>query len=839
MLGAVFGFVGFSALAGLLVTIGVTPALAVSSVTASSSIGVFESLPEFISIGQLQQRNQLYATAGGKQVAFATLYDQNRVNLKWADVSENLKKAAVDGEDRRFYEHGGVDLTSIVRAGFGTVSGGSLGAGGGGSTLTMQLVKNIKLAQAQNEPDLKKQQQEIKDATDTSISRKLQEMKLAIGLEKKYTKDEILLAYLNIAYFGDQAYGVEAAAEHYYNKSAKDLTPVEAASLIAIVQYPTTRNLASPKNYDANVARRNVILSSMKQEGDITQKYYDQAIATKPGSYVKLTRPTQGCAAVTWPGAQNFCDYVQRNVKNYAFLGANATEREKNWQTGGYKIYTSLNLDLTANAKAQIDSYAPNTETRFDLGGVVDSVQPGTGRVIVMAQNKNYVQGSGDSTQTSLNFSADEAYGNSGGFQTGSTYKAFTLLDWVKEGHGLNEYVNATPRTFPQMTQCGSTIGTQGYTPKNDEGYIRGNMSVATATALSVNVAYVAMAQELDLCNIADVAKSLGVHPAKTGATLEANPSSVLGTNYIAPLTMASAYAGIANNGVYCAPIVVDKAVDSTGKDLGGQPKDCKQAVSADVAHAAVYALKGTLTGGGTAVGARPFNGPQMFAKTGTTDAADQIWLIGSTTALTTVTWMGNIEGKQSLRTVYGPHGAYASSRAALFNSIQTINNTVFPGGDFVDPTSSTLIGNGVPVPSLVGQDAQTAQSTLANAGLTYVDGGAQASSLPAGQVSATDPAGGTTVAKGSQITVFTSDGSQASTVPDVTGKKLKDALGDISGAGFDASKVTENFVKGDDGDRCKVQSSTPSGGSSAAKDTVINLVVGGGKSGKDPGNCS
>ncbi|MCU1529612.1 MAG: hypothetical protein JWP75_3375, partial [Frondihabitans sp.] len=310
MLGALFGFVGFAALAGLLVTIGVTPALAVSSVTASSSIGIFQSLPEYISIGQLQQRNTLYGQQGGKEKAFATIYSQNRVNLKWDEVSPYLKNAAVAGEDKRFYEHGGVDLTSLVRAAIGSIAGGSLGDSGGGSTLTMQLVRNIRLAQAQDIKDPTKQAAAVADAKEVTVGRKLQEMKYAIGLEKKYTKDQILLAYLNIAYFGDQAYGVQAAAQHYYDKNAKDLTPAEAASLIAIVQNPTSRDLATSKNYAQNVARRNVILTSMNQQGYLNAKDTNVAIHQSPASYVKLTPATQGCAAVTWPGAQQFCDYV-------------------------------------------------------------------------------------------------------------------------------------------------------------------------------------------------------------------------------------------------------------------------------------------------------------------------------------------------------------------------------------------------------------------------------------------------------------------------------------------------------------------------------------------------
>ncbi|GAA4677076.1 transglycosylase domain-containing protein [Frondihabitans cladoniiphilus] len=850
VLGAVLGFVGFSAIAGLLVTIGVTPALAVGSVTASSSIGIFNNLPEYISIGQLQQRNTLYAQQGGKQVEFATLYDQNRVNLKWDDVSVNLKNAAVDGEDRRFYEHGGVDLTSIVRAGLGTVSGRELGAGGGGSTLTMQLVKNIRLAQAQNISNAADRASAVQDATDETVSRKLQEMKLAIGLEKKYTKDQILLAYLNIAYFGDQAYGVEAAAEHYYNKTAKDLSPVEAASLIAIVQYPTSRNLSTPKNYDANVARRNVILASMLQEKSITKTDYDAAVAAKPGDYVVLTPPTNGCAAVTWPGAQYFCDYVQQNVKNFSFLGSDASTREKNWKTGGYQVHTTLNLDLTASAKGQLDSYAPNTESRFALGSVVDSIEPSTGRIVVMAQNKTYSQVEGDSTATAINYSTDQAYGSSQGFQTGSTYKLFTLVDWLNKGHGLYETVNATRRPITPMTTCGVTRSTvssafpSGYNPKNDEINLGGTMNILTATADSVNVAYVAMAQELDLCDIRTTAESMGVHLADERKTKELSdtPASVLGTNNIAPLTMASAYATIANGGKYCAPIMVDKAIGPNGNELAGQSQDCKQVVSPDVAAAVVNAMQGVFTHG-TAVGAKPNDSIPQFGKTGTTNNADQIWLIGSSTALTTVVWMGDTSGKQtSLRLKSSPNHrgtTYAASRSAFFKAVQTVNDTVYKGGAFPTVSQAMLRGNGISVPDVSGQTSDQAQATLKSAGLNYTDGGTQAGSQPAGDAQSSSPGAGSIVSKGAYITVYSSDGSQAASVPTVTGQPLKSALSSIQSSGFDPTKVTVTFAQGQNNAQCSVLSSTPSGGSSASKDTAIALQVSGTTDGKDPGTCS
>jgi len=849
VLGAVFGFVGFSALAGLLVTIGVTPALAVSSVTASSSIGVFQSLPEYISIGQLQQRNTLYGTHGGKEIPFATIYAQNRVNLKWNEVSVNLKHAVVAGEDKRFYQHGGVDLTSLVRAAVGSIAGGGLGDSGGGSTLTMQLVRNIKLAQAQDIKDPKQQAAAITAAKAVTISRKLQEMKLAIGLEKKYTKDQILLAYLNIAYFGDQAYGVQAAAQHYYNKNASDLTADEAASLIAIVQYPTSRDLSTPKNYAANVARRNVILKSMYSQGYIKQAELTSSLAASPGKYVHLTPATQGCAAVSW-GAQQFCDYVTspEMIKTYTFLGDTPKARTAAWTTGGIKLHTTINLDLTASAKGKIQSYAPANYASFQLGGVVDSVEPSTGRVVVMAQNKDLTTDSGASATgptTYLNYSVDTKFGSAQGFQVGSTYKLFTLLDWLAKGHGLNEFVNATPRPFPTMTSGGQSISTidstfpYGYKPKNDEGYISGYMTVNTATAESVNVAYISMAQQLDLQDIRSTAESLGVHTAN-GAQLSATPASVLGTNNIAPLTMASAYAAVANQGKLCNEIIVDKATLPDGSTVTGQQKSCKQVIDPNVAAAAISALQGVFSFG-TAAGALPDSQPE-FGKTGTTDDADQIWLDGSSTALTTVTWMGDTSGQRhSLRQYYSPltGGLLSVSRASLFRAVQGVNNTVYKGMAFPTPTASLQTGTGINVPALVGSTSASAQTLLSGVGLTFVDGGTQASAAPAGQVISSSPAGGSLVPKGSSVTVYTSDGTGAGTVPTITGASLKDAKNALQGAGFDTSKLSITFVKSADNASCTVIAANPADGTSTAKTTTIALNVGGGAKGTDPGNCS
>jgi len=711
-------------------------------------------------------------------------------------------------------------------------------------------VRNIRLAEAQGLTG-DEQAKAIKEAKEVSIDRKLQEMKFAIGLEKKYSKDDILLAYLNIAYFGDQAYGVQAAAQHYFDKPASDLNPYQAASLIAMVQYPEKRNLGTPDNYKDNVDRRNVILASMLKEGYIDQAAYDTSVAADPAEYVVLTQPTQGCTAVTASGAQQFCDYVKKSIKDLPSLGATPEERLENWTTGGYRVYTTINLDLTASARTQIDRYAPPTETALLLGSAVNSVEAGTGRVVVMAQNRNLNEDPEvtDPNVTALNYSTDKPYGGSSGFQTGSTYKPFTLIDWLQNGHGLSESVNGRPRPFTPMTFGGESLSTvssdfpQGFAPKNDDGGNPGYVTAQRATALSINTAYAAMAQKLDLRDIRDVAASLGVHRAD-GAELEyENPSSFLGTNEIAPLTMAAAYAGIAAGGKYCKPIIVDQIIDADGNEIGGQPQECNQAIDPDIAAATIQGMSKLWANGGTGVNALPFDGIPEIGKTGTTTDKDQIWLIGATSKLATAVWMGNVKGKVSLRTAYSPAtgGTYANARARFFRDVQTVNNTVYGGDDFPTADPSVVRGNAaLSVPNLGGKTADEADTTLRNLGLVYVDGGTRDSDREEGTVVATSPGAGSQVSSGSSVTVYTSAGSQDEAVPDLSGKSYRDAVTSLQGAGFDGGQISvSGYTAGDGTNTCQVAASSPSSGSEADTSDSIALQLYGDPDGRDPGTCT
>ena len=232
----------------------------------------------------------------------------------------------------------------------------------------MQLVKNTYIQRSQYLPTEEERQAAYQEAIETSFQRKLNEMKLAIGIEKRYTKDEIVEAYLNITGFGGNTYGVQAAAQKYFGKSATNLTPAEAASLLAIVQYPSTRNLENPANYEANQARRDVILAAMYAEDYITEAQYERAINTPVNSsFVNISPPRAGCLAGD-VYARFFCDYVIKNVENFESLGATPEERNERWRKGGLNVYTTLNMSLQTTAQDRIWELVPNDEERFELG---------------------------------------------------------------------------------------------------------------------------------------------------------------------------------------------------------------------------------------------------------------------------------------------------------------------------------------------------------------------------------------------------------------------------------------------------------------------------------------
>lgn len=834
---ALFGMVALSAVAGVLATVMVTPAIALTGIAASNTIGIFDSLPEYIEINELPGRNALYAqkTAnpedGYQQIA--TVFAQNREEVAFDQINDFVKNATLAGEDRRFYEHNGVDVQSVVRAAVGNVVSGGIESGA--STLTMQLVKNICIQEALNTEDVDREAAlaGVADCQVSSLERKLNEAKLAINLEKEFTKDEILLGYLNIAGFGGNTYGIQAAAQEYFSVNAIDLTLPQAASLIAIVQQPGARSLKTPENFAANQERRDVILGNMLAYEMITQEEYDAAVAIPVDeSFVLPQPPRNGCIAAN-DYARFFCDYVVRNVANFESLGPDAESRLAAWKTGGIDVYTTINMSLQQVAYDAVLRYAPANETRLQLGAVAVSVEPGTGRILTMTQNKLF-----DNSQTppgpeytAVNFNTDRAYGGSSGFQPGSTYKMFTLLEWLNQGRGLREVVDASTfqYRFSAFTDsCNGVDPSQTFKFGNDEG-AAGSMDPIQATRRSVNSAFVSMATQLDLCEIRNRAADLGVHRAD-GGELQTNPSSVLGTNEIAPLSMAAAYAGIANGGQYCEPIMVDRFVSREGEELPGQAPKCDQGIDPEVAAAASFAMGSTMVDGGTAVASNPFDGTPIIGKTGTTDQSKDTWVITSTTEFATAVWVGNIVGDARIRQYQNPEGFWGGElRHRIMREILGAANAQYGGSAFPEPPARLVRGSGIELPNLIGQSPSQARAILEGLGLRYGEGGTVDSGQPQGTVATTSPAPGAVVGRGLIVRVQLSNGNLG-TVPDVTsaGYDEAQARAALQGAGFGNIATACVPINGgpDPAREGIVESQNPAAGTSTSRSTLITIGV-------------
>ncbi|WP_431246761.1 transglycosylase domain-containing protein [Leifsonia xyli] len=841
MLGAAGAFIGMSVVAGLLVTAAVTPAIAVTGMAANNSIGVFEGLPEYLNVDQLAQPTTIYAKNGDQDVPLATFYSQNRLPVAFNQISQAAKDAAIAGEDPRFYSHGGVDIQGTVRGVLSTVGGGGVQ---GGSSITQQYVKNVLLQKCEALPVKTKEQkakyeQCVTDSTGVSPDRKVKEMKYAIGIEKKYTKDQILVGYLNIAGFGGSVYGIEAAAKYYYNVPAAALTPAQAASLVAIVNEPTSLKIDDPQSktngaangYAKNKERRDYILGKMYQYKKLTKTQYQEAVKT-PIQPV-ITPSVRGCQ--TAGGSAYFCDYVQKVILNDPTFGADEDTRASNFNRGGYKIYTTLDLQLQQVAEQTIGSYVPKTYGAVDLGGVLTGVQPGTGRVLYMAQNKTYSQDpdvlNTSREYTSVNYATDQDYGGSNGFQVGSTYKVFTLAEWLKQGHSLNETVNANVRTYDQSKfkdSCPGAAWGGPWKPTNDSYGEEGYRSAQNATTNSINTAFVAMAYQLDLCDIKKDAESFGVHTA-TGTPLDSNPASVLGTNNIAPLTMATAFAGIANNGLTCTPIAIDKIVDGGGKEVAPPASKCTQAIDPAVANTMAKALQGPLQNG-TAAGMNR-TGKDMLGKTGTTDGNEQLWLVAATTKVAGAYWVGNITGHQDMRRIYPTHGTTpAIARTAVMRAMMTAAVDKYGGDDFPAAPDKLTRGVQVAIPDLTGKTPDEANSILNGLGLESADGGPQDSVAPAGTVASSNPPAGTPVSKGSVVTIYTSNGSLVA-VPNVVGQKFSDAQAALTAAGFKVKAA------GGNNPAATVQAQDPAAGTPAKAGTQITLTLAAASAPPTPGS--
>ena len=548
--------------------------------------------------------------------------DQNRLPIDINKVPQNLQNAFIAAEDNRFYEHIGIDPIGIFRAIFANLT--NRGIAQGGSTITQQLAKNAFLSQEQ------------------TLKRKIQEAMLALEIEHKYSKKEILEMYMNQIYFGQGAYGIQTAAKTYFNKDVNELTLTQCAMLAGL---PKSPNYYSPfNNLNEAKKRKNVVLDQMVKYGYVSAAEAEDAKNQDLG----LSKSHQSQEADEYA---SFIDYVSQQVaKKY---GDDALYKE------GLKIYTTMDVDKQ-HAAVRAMRNLPNNYT--DENGLTQpqaaivSIDPKTGHILAMVGGRG---------QDSFNRASMAVR------QPGSAFKPFVYLTALQHDMTPDTTMNDQPVTY------GS------WSPKNAGGSYSGTMTLSDALAHSVNTIAVQLADQVGTKNIIANAKKMGI------TTLDAkddNLAMALGglTKGVTPLEMASAYGTFANKGVHVKPTAIVKILDRNGNVLEDastlEKEETKTRVMSErEAYEMTTMLEGVIdhgTGTAAAIG-RPAAG-----KTGTTDDNKDAWFVGYTPDIVTAVWIGDDTGSHSLGEIYG-----GTIPAEIWKDYMSSATSDESGGDFSAPS--------------------------------------------------------------------------------------------------------------------------------------------------------
>ncbi|MEU4541186.1 transglycosylase domain-containing protein [Streptosporangium sp. NPDC023825] len=558
----------------------------------------------------------------------AQFWDVYREVVPLGRVSGVMKAAIVSIEDYRFYEHGAIDLEGTVRALAKNLSSGGVSQGGSG--ITQQYVKQVLLNTAVTGKEKEK-------ALEASYARKLTELRYAMGVERKYTKDQILEKYLNIAYFGAGANGIEAAARRFFGVRASRLNLWQAATLAGAVQLPTaTDPEGGGENRRRLLKRRDVVLDRMAELGAITPR---QAAAAKAKKLGYRGTPLPGnCTASPYP---YFCVYVREEFLRDPAFGRTAEERARLLYRGGLTIRTTLDPRMQAAAEKAVGRHVHASD---DPVAAEALVQPGTGMIKAMAASREYGT-SARRNEMSYNIVADTDHGGIGGFQAGSTFKTFTLITALKQGMRIDDGFTVgngyRASGYADFKNCaGENIGDPTHTVTNDEGS-PGFKSLQTGTWQSVNTFFMELERRVGLCDTVRTARSLGIKRADD-RKLREYETFTLGINEMDPVTVAAAYAAIGARGKYCAPMAVTRVTDRNGRTTGHRPK-CRQVLDPGIADATAHILSGVFTKGTMrAVGGI---GRDAAGKTGTNDDQASAWFAGFTPDLAGAVSIGDPRG--------------------------------------------------------------------------------------------------------------------------------------------------------------------------------------------------
>ena len=677
--------------AGALVAGLLLPWVGGPAVAAQQSTGLLGDLPTEFTVDAPPGNTVLLAANGEVITSF---YEENRAPVTGDRIAEVMKQAMVAIEDSRFYAHHGLDVEGTTRALVRNIAAGEVAEGG--STLTQQLVKQT-LLQTADTPE------ERSAATEQTLGRKLREARLALALEDTYSKDELLTRYLNVVYFGQNAYGVQPAAQAFFGVDAADLTLPQAALLAGLAQSPTDDDPFT--NPDAATQRRDEVLSRMAEQGLVDEAEATAARST-PLGLAPAPAPRRGCAEASV--GPFVCDFVQRHLIQELGLTQEQLDND------GLVVQTTLDVDLQrAGDAAVLETLAVDNS----LAGMFTAVEPGTGHLLAMSVNRVFGYDQNDPTQESFNLNLAASKGS------GSTYKVFTAAAALAKGYSSSYTLTTSDPYVSRVYRNGG----DRYRVEN-AGRYRSTLDLTTALYQSSNTYFLALEDALgSVEEPVRMAERMGLFqfsdPGLPQQIIDENRGSfTFGAEATSPLALASAYSTLAASGTQCDVVPVTAVLDRNGEpavDADGEPlavgdRCTAEAVAPGVANTLNQMLRKDVEPGFSgATGTRAYvPGHQIAGKTGTSQDNDSIAFVGYTPEIAASVMVLNPKRKEN---VGGFGGGKAATvwRDAMAPVLEARGSGEFPPADEVVEN-----GNTRPVPGCTS--VRGCRTALSEAGFEH-----------------------------------------------------------------------------------------------------------------------